>query len=161
MNIVHISATRFGVLTAIEMIVATLIYIPVARYSDRMERKPFVAITFMFFTAFPVMLYFSHTWPLLILAFVIRGLKEFGEPTRKALIVELSPKDAAARSVGVYYAVRDSIAACAALLGGLLWQISPTVNLWTAAGFGLTGTLVYLAVGKTTVARDNTTERTA
>ena len=144
MNEVKISAGQFGVLTAIEMIVATLIYIPVARFSDRTERKPFVVVTFLFFTLFPILLFFSHSWGMLILAFVVRGLKEFGEPTRKALIVDLSIDAAKARTVGVYYFVRDTLAAVAALLGGALWYLSPGINLWTAAVFGMIGTILFL-----------------
>ncbi len=150
MDIAKVSAGRFGLLTAIEMVVATLIYIPVARYSDRTARKPFIVVTFVFFSLFPILLYFSHTWPMLLLAFVIRGLKEFGEPTRKALIADLSMKGAMARSIGVYYFIRDTLAACAALLGGWLWHIHPSVNLWTAAGFGLLGTFLFLFFGKST-----------
>lgn len=93
LNVVKISASEFGYLTAIEMVTSALIFIPVASYSDRLEKKPFVVITFVFFTIFPFMLYFSNTFWLLAIAFFIRGLKEFGEPTRKALILELSKKD--------------------------------------------------------------------
>jgi hypothetical protein len=30
---------------------------------------------------------------MMTVAFIIRGLKEFGEPTRKALIMDLAPED--------------------------------------------------------------------
>ncbi len=146
MNEVKISAGQFGVLTAIEMIVATLIYIPVARFSDRTERKPFVVVTFIFFTLFPILLFFSHSWEMLIVAFVVRGLKEFGEPTRKAMIVDLSLDDAKARTVGVYYFIRDALAAFAAMLGGWLWYLNPGFNLWVAAGFGVIGTILFLTM---------------
>jgi MFS family permease len=149
MNIVGTTATEFGILTAIEMIVATLIYIPVARYSDKMERKPFVIITFIFLTVFPILLYFSRSWGMLLIAFVIKGLKEFGEPTRKAMIMDLSPDHARARSVGVYYFIRDGLAAFAALLGGWLWHLNPDINLWVAAGFGTIGTIAFAFFGRT------------
>jgi MFS family permease len=150
MNEVGVSAMQFGVLTAIEMAVATLIYIPVARYSDRMERKPFVVATFFFFTLFPVVLFFSKSWSMLVFAFVVRGLKEFGEPTRKAMILELSAEGFKARMVGVYYFVRDFITAFTAFFGGWLWLQSPALNLWTAAGFGVLGTLLFALFGKGT-----------
>lgn len=147
---VKISPGQFGALTAIEMAVAALVYIPVARFSDQMERKPFVALTFVFFTLFPALLFFSRSWPMLILAFIVRGLKEFGEPTRKAMIVELSDEAARARTVGVYYFLRDFTTAFAAFVGGWLWQISPAANLWTAAGFGVLGTVAFVIFGKGT-----------
>ncbi|MCD6351244.1 MAG: MFS transporter, partial [Armatimonadetes bacterium] len=47
---------QFGLLTAVEMVTAMLIYIPVAYLADRSTKKPFVVITFGFFTAFPLVL---------------------------------------------------------------------------------------------------------
>ncbi|NMC43739.1 MAG: MFS transporter [candidate division Zixibacteria bacterium] len=148
MDIVRKEAFEFGWLTAIEMGTAMLLYIPVAYFSDRAERKPFVLITFGFFTLFPAVLYFSRTTSLLIFAFIIRGLKEFGEPTRKALIVDLAVPDAKARTVGAYYFLRDTIVALASFAGGILWKISPAVNLWTAFAFGAIGTLYFAIYGK-------------
>jgi len=148
LDIVNVSPEQFGFLTAFEMITATLIYIPVASFSDRLERKPFVVITFIFFSIFPLFLYFSTSYLLLIFAFIIRGLKEFGEPTRKAMIMELSVKNAEARSFGLYYFVRDFIVSFAAFIGGFLWQISPELNLFTATVTGVVGTIYFMFFGK-------------
>ncbi len=148
MDIVSKGAFEFGWLTAIEMGTAMLLYIPVAHFSDRTERKPWVLITFGFFTLFPAVLYFSHSTEMLAIAFFIRGLKEFGEPTRKALIVDLAVPDAKARTVGTYYFIRDTIVACAAFLGGVLWKFSPSLNLWVAFGFGLLGTIYFGLFGR-------------
>jgi MFS family permease len=148
MDILRKGALEFGWLTAIEMGTAMLLYIPVAYFSDRAGRKPFVLITFGFFTLFPAILYFSRDTSMLIVAFFIRGLKEFGEPTRKALIVDLAVPEARARTMGTYYLVRDSIVSLAAFGGGLLWKFSPGLNLWTAFGFGVLGTLFFAIFGK-------------
>jgi len=150
MNVVKISASEFGYLTAIEMATSALIFIPVASYSDRLEKKPFVVITFIFFTIFPFMLYFSNTFWMLAIAFFIRGLKEFGEPTRKALILELSKKGLEARSFGMYYFIRDGIVAFAGFLGGVLWKVSPELNLFLATGFGVLGTMYFAFFGRGT-----------
>ena len=72
---------------------AMFCYIPVAHLADKYGRRPFVLITFVFFTLFPVTLLFAHSFKWLALAFVVRGLKEFGEPARKALIIgEATPE---------------------------------------------------------------------
>ena len=151
LDFVKVNPEQFGILTAAEMLTAALIYIPVASFSDRLERKPFVVITFIFFTIFPVILYYSHNYLFLIFAFVIRGLKEFGEPTRKAMILELSVKNAEARSFGLYYFVRDMIVSVSAFAGGFLWVISPEMNLFTAALAGVMGTLFFIFFGKGTI----------
>lgn len=148
MDIVKISAFEFGILTAIEMATAAICYIPVAHYADHMEKKPFVIITFGFFTLFPLILFFSDSFILLVFAFFIRGLKEFGEPTRKAMIMELAIPDAKARAFGFYYFLRDGTVAFAGFAGGLLWGINPSLNLLAAAAFGAVGTLYFYLFGK-------------
>lgn len=139
-----VSGTEFGVLTAIEMVTAILCYIPVAYFADRAGKKPFVVVTFVFFTLFPLLLLFCQSFWVLVPAFVLRGLKEFGEPTRKALIMDLAPDDAKAAMFGVYYLIRDSIVSLAAFGGGIVWQyMSPTANLVAAFAFGVLGTVWF------------------
>ncbi|MCX6029487.1 MAG: MFS transporter [Chloroflexi bacterium] len=148
MKNVGVTAPQFGLLTTIEMIVAMLIYIPVAYLADRSGKKPFVVITFVNFTIFPLFLLFARTFPLLIVAFIIRGMKEFGEPTRKALIMDLAPEDKKAGMFGLYYLMRDVIVSLAAFGGAFLWQMSPQTNFLVAAGFGLLGTTCFALFGK-------------
>lgn len=144
----HISEINFGFLSTVEMITAVLCYIPVAYLADKTAKKPFVLMTFGFFTLFPVVLLFSHNMPMLILAFIIRGLKEFGEPTRKALIMDLAPEGKKAAVFGVYYLIRDVIVSAAAFGGVFLWAIKPEINLLTAFGFGVIGTIFFAIFGK-------------
>ena len=143
-----ISAVQFGLLTTIEMVTAMLVYIPVAWLADRTGKKPFVLITFVNFTLFPLFLLFSHTFWMMAVAFVIRGLKEFGEPTRKALIMDLAPEDQKAGMFGLYYLLRDIVVSAAAFAGGFLWQFSPTVNLLAATACGLLGTTYFAIRGR-------------
>jgi MFS family permease len=48
-----VTAVQFGLLTTIEMTTAVLVYIPVAYLADRSTKKPFVLMTFVFFTGRP------------------------------------------------------------------------------------------------------------
>ncbi len=143
-----VSAVQFGLLTTVEMVTAVLVYIPVAYLADRSTKKPFVLMTFCFFTLFPLALYFSRSMKWLILAFIVRGLKEFGEPTRKALIMDLAPEDRKAAMFGLYYLIRDVFVSAAALGGAFLWEISPKTNFFTAFVFGIIGTLGFAVFGK-------------
>jgi len=147
-----ITTLQFGILTSIEMATAVLIYIPVAYFADKYSKKPFIVITFGFFTAFPFVLLFSKTFGMLVIAFIIRGLKEFGEPTRKALIMDLAPEDAKAKTFGTYYLIRDVIVSLAAFGGALLWalgpNIGPIINFLVAGVFGIIGTLYFTFFGK-------------
>lgn len=146
-----VSEFQFGVLTVVEMATAVVVYIPVAYFADRSGKKPFVVATFVFFTLFPLVLMFSHSFWALFGAFILRGLKEFGEPTRKALIMDLAADDAKAVTFGAYYLMRDVIVSVAAFGGAFLWaidEIGPTVNLLTAFGFGVLGTIWFLVRGR-------------
>lgn len=143
-----ITEWSFGWLSALENMTAVLVYLPVALLADRFGKKRFVLITFGFFTCFPLALLFSHSlWPLAA-AFVLRGLKEFGEPTRKALIMDLAPEGRKAAMFGLYYLIRDVIVAFAAFGGAFLWDVSPVLNLSVAFGFGVLGTLWFAWQGR-------------
>lgn len=144
LDVVGISATQFGFLIFVQMMTSIIIYIPAARRSDRGGREPLVAFTFLAFALFPLAVVFSRSFPALILAYVIAGLRELGEPSRKALIVDLVDAHLRGRSVGLYYLIRSLAIAPAALLGGLLWKISPAIPFYLAAVVGAAGTLVFL-----------------
>lgn len=142
-----VSALSFGVLTGIEMATAMLVYIPVAYLADKTTKKPFIVITFGFFTIFPVVLFFCQSFNWLVLAFILRGFKEFGEPTRKALIMDLAPEDRKAAMFGLYYLFRDTIVSIAAFGGAFLWQIGPSTNFIVAFLFGVAGTAFFAFYG--------------
>jgi MFS family permease len=167
----QITALQFGLLTTIEMATAMLIYIPVAYLADKTTKKPFVVMTFMFFTVFPLILLIAHSFWMMVIAFVVRGLKEFGEPTRKALIMDLAPEGKKAATFGMYYLARDTVVSLAAFGGAFLWDVStvqvivdtigvgrsllpffnsiasPSTNFLVAFGFGLAGTFYFAFFG--------------
>ena len=150
MDSLGLTATQFGILTGIEMVSAIACLIPVAYLSDRYGREPFVIATFIFFTLFPVSLLVAHSFRGLCIAFVIRGLKEFGETARKSLIIQLSPEPRRGQTIGTYYLIRDCLATTAAFLGAALWKISPRTNFIGAAAIGAAGTLLYAWTGQRT-----------
>jgi len=143
-----ITPLQFGVLTMIEMVTAMLVYIPVAYLADRSTKKPFVVTTFAFFTLFPLVLLISRSFWMMVIAFILRGLKEFGEPTRKALIMDLAPEGRKAATFGLYYLIRDIIVSAAAFGGAFLWMVSPAMNFGIAFGFGVLGTSYFALFGR-------------
>jgi len=171
-SINKITPLQFGLLTTVEMVTAMLVYIPVAYLADRSTKKPYVVTTFIFFTLFPLILLVAQSFWVMVIAFVIRGLKEFGEPTRKALIMDLAPEGRKAATFGLYYLIRDIIVSIAAFGGALLWDAStakliidtigvgeallpffeavtsPATNFLVAFGFGVAGTLYFLLFGQ-------------
>lgn len=144
MDDVGVSATQVGVLIAVEMATAVVCYVPVAHLADRYGKEPFVVATFVFFTLFPLTLLLAHSFRLLVLAFVVRGLKEFGDPSRKALLVSYAPPERRGQVIGAYYLIRDTIVAGGSFAGAALWKLGPQVNFWSAAALGAVGTVFYL-----------------
>jgi MFS family permease len=134
---------EFGWLISLQMIAATVLYLPVAKLSDRLNRKPFVLLTFTFFALFPLVLVSVPGWPGVVLAFVIAGLREIGEPARKSLIVDLASHTARGRVIGMYYLVRGLVVFPAALVGGWLWVLDPQLPFHVAFMVGVLGLLVY------------------
>jgi len=115
----------------------------IGRLGDRIGRKPFVITTFICFALFPLAVIFASSFILLVFAFVIGGLREIGEPSRKAMIVDFAEENVRARSVGLYYLIRSLSISPAAAIGGLLWKIAPEVPFVIAGIIGLIGTLVF------------------
>jgi MFS family permease len=139
MNHAGLDAQQFSWLVSIEMLTAMLCYIPVAHLADRHGQRPFVFATFVFFTLFPVSLLFAHHFGWLAFAFAVRGLKEFGEPARKALIIAQADPELRARTYGAYYLIRDCVVTTGSFIGAWLWSISPQVNFLGAALCGALG----------------------
>ena len=144
----HLSATQFGFLTGIEMVFAILVYIPIAFLGDKFKRKGFIQTTFVLYTIFPVLLYFGRSFGILLIAFIVRGLKEIGEPTRKIQIMTLAPENQKALYFGAFYFYRDVVVTAAVFLGGWLWVIRPELNLLVSMLFGLSAVLLYGFMGK-------------
>ncbi len=139
-EIVRVSPAQFGLLVSVLMATAILSYVPAAALAGRTEKKPFVLLTYAFFTLYPLAVFASRSFRQLLVAYAIGGLREIGEPARKALIVDLANPAARGRTVGLYYAIRGFAVAGAAAIGGVLWTIRPSLTFVAAAALGLAGT---------------------
>jgi MFS family permease len=142
-NVIGISIARYGVLVAIQLMTSILVYLPAAKLADRIGRKPFVIATFVCFALFPVAIVFSSNFASLVVAFIIGGLCEIGEPSRKAMIVDFAAPHLRARTVGLYYLIRSLSISPAAAIGGLLWRITPEAPFITAGIVGILGAFVF------------------
>jgi MFS family permease len=142
-NVVGISAPAFGVLISVQTATVLVCSLPASRLADRWGKKPFVVATFLAFSCFPLAVVAAHSFTGLVLAFVVGGLREMGEPARKALILEFVRPDVRARGVGLYYLIRCVAIAPAATIGGLLWKTAPGLPFVLAGGIGLAGTALF------------------
>ncbi len=158
-------AVFFGVLLAVEMLVALVSMPPAARIAERVGLKPVVALGFFVYAVFPVLLISvpadtALTAPLVIALFAFSGLRFAGLPAHKALIVGPAERDTGGRVSGSYYLVRNTVVIPSAALGGLIYggfflpgagvayAGSPTVAFGLASVIGTVGVGYFLLYGE-------------
>jgi MFS family permease len=139
-----IDPVAVGLLFALQNTVALLTYLPIGRMTAVVGLQPFIGLTFIFFALFPLSLALVPDGNGLILAFVVWGLREIGEPARKALIVSLLPAPIRAQGVGLYWGIRGIAICWASVIGALVWfWLGPHALLYLAFGFGCVGAAVF------------------
>jgi MFS family permease len=143
-NVLHVSVARFGILLAIMFLTTIFIYVPAARAADRIGRRPFIILTFCAFALYPLAIISASDFSTLIIAFIIGGLREIGEPARKAMIVDFAQPQLRARSVGLYYLLRSLAITPAAAIGGLLWKVAPQTPFVVAGAIGILGAFIFM-----------------
>jgi hypothetical protein len=140
-----------GYLIAITNLTALATYIPVAKWIDRSASpKPFIGTTFLLFSLFPICLvvlpracarFGLPVMAGLVLTYVLNGLREIGEPARKALISTGFPPEIRARAVGLYWGLRSFAFCPAPLFAAYLWRrIGPDYTFLIGGAIGLFGT---------------------
>jgi hypothetical protein len=150
------AAEAGGTLMAIMALTALGTYVPVAKWVDRSTSpKPFIGATFLLFSLFPISLVLlpklaaAAGVPVmvgLVVTYVLNGLREIGEPARKALITTGFEPHVRARAVGVYWGMRSFAFFPAPIVAALLWAwIGPDSTFLIGGGIGLAGTLFFSA----------------
>jgi hypothetical protein len=140
-----------GLLLAIMATTALVTYVPVAKWIDRSSSpKPFIGLTFLLFSLFPICLVLlpkacaALGLPVmfgLVLTYVVNGLREIGEPARKALISGGFPPEVRARAIGLYWGLRSFAFCIAPLVAAFLWmKIGADRTFLIGGGLGLLGT---------------------
>ncbi|MBI3830771.1 MAG: MFS transporter [Planctomycetes bacterium] len=143
-----------GLLLGIMAFTALATYVPIAKWVDRSPSpRPFIGTTFLLFSLFPICLVLLPKLcaraglPVLlglVLTYVINGLRELGEPARKALISTGFPPEVRARAIGLYWGLRSFAFCPAPIVAALLWRwIGPDYTFLIGGSIGLLGTLWY------------------
>jgi predicted MFS family arabinose efflux permease len=139
-----VSVEAAGVFLAVQHLTALLTYLPVGRLTRTVGLQPFIGVTFIFFALFPLTLALLPGGWWLSLAFVVNGLRETGEPARKALITSLLPEEVRARGVGMYWGLRSFAICPASLAGAAVWYwLGPQALLYAAFALGGVGAALY------------------
>jgi hypothetical protein len=143
------AAFYVGVLLIVMHVTSLLLYLPIGHWASKegAAKKPFIGLTFVFFALFPVSLVILGpelgVWGMIV-AFILGGLREIGEPARKAMITELAPADFRTQAIGLYWSARSVGVMLAPLTGGLIWVcFSPEAMLWSAGAIGIVAAVFF------------------
>ncbi|MEK6675551.1 MAG: hypothetical protein AABZ47_07845 [Planctomycetota bacterium] len=145
-NSVKGTATYQSGLLTIQAVTSIVLYILVGPMASRegLAKRPFVGLTFLFFALFPVSLAVLGTtfgYLGLAIAFVVGGLREIGEPARKALITDLVPAEVKTQAIGLYWSTRSAAVMWASPVGAAVWILGDAV--WVGTG----GVITFLFAG--------------
>jgi MFS family permease len=147
MDVLGGSALDFGLMTTTQTLISVIVYLPVAKLADRAgqaSRWPFIALTYLMFAAFPLALAVMPAVTWLYAVFVIAGLRELGEPARKALIVDLAGEQHRGSLIGVYFTILSGVVFPASVFGGWMWDLDPVLPFLIGAGITGCGLLWFL-----------------
>ena len=125
----------FGVMLILSQVTSAVTYLPMGLVASRpgLAKRPYIGLTFFFFAAFPAVLALAGGLALagilppaavvaaMAVAFLFAGLREIGEPARKAMIVDLIPPERKTQAIGIYWAARSAAVMAAPLVGGAVW----------------------------------------
>lgn len=151
-----------SVLLSIQAVTNIVLYVLIGPLASRagLAKKPYIGLTFLFFALFPIsipLLGSAAGFFGLCLSFVIGGLREIGEPARKAMIADLVPPEVRTQAIGLYWSARSVAVMLASPVGALLWifgnRLQPGLGPWlmfcTAGALGILGAVwFYMRFGK-------------
>jgi MFS family permease len=148
------SKAEAGILLAVTSLTALITYIPIGKLVDKAKSpRPFIGITFALFALFPLNLVLLPRYlpglgipvmAALVIVFILNGLRELGEPARKALISSGFPKETRARSIGLYWGLRSFAFCPAPLISYFLWsKIGPESTFLIGGIIGVIGTFWF------------------
>ncbi len=162
----------YGGMLIISQVTSAITYLPMGALASRpgLGKRPYIGWTFFFFASFPAVLALAG-WlagsgavsglpavALMCLAFVFMGMREIGEPARKAMIVDLIPPDVKTQCIGIYWAYRSAMVMAAPMVGAAVWAGAnalagkdiadasgpgPIAMLLAASLFGAVGVVYY------------------
>jgi len=126
----------FGVMLILSQVTSAITYLPMGLVASRpgLAKRPYIGLTFFFFASFPAVLALAGGLALagilppaavvaaMAVAFLFAGLREIGEPARKAMIVDLIPPERKTQAIGIYWAARSAAVMVAPLVGGAVWM---------------------------------------
>ncbi len=152
-----------SVLLSVQAVTNVVLYMAIGPLASRegLAKKPYIGLTFLFFALFPLSLAVlgpTLGFAGLVVAFIVGGFREIGEPARKAMITDLVPPEVKMQAIGLYWSARSLAVMWASGVGALLWVLGerlqegfgPSLAFGTAGLLGLIGAILFfMSFGRT------------
>jgi len=133
--------------------VASLVSLPFGKLADKINRKPVLILSFLFWLLACVVFIYSHNPATIIIAFILYGLHLGAiEPVQRALVSELAVTELRASTLGSFQMVVGLAALPASLIAGILWN-----RISIIAPFYFSAFLTVLAIVMLSFVKENRT----
>lgn len=112
--------------------------------SDRMGRKPVIAMSFVVFALTCATMIASGSYLLLVLGFVLFGTyKGSSEGVLKAYVTDVAPRNLRGTALGTFHTAVGMVMLPGGIVAGLLWD---SVGQWATFAWGIATALVALVM---------------
>ena len=116
-------------------VVASLASLPFGKLADKINRKPVLILSFLFWIFACIVFIYFHNSVAIIIAFILYGFHLGAiEPVQRSLVSELAVAELRASTLGSFQMVVGLSALPASLIAGILWsRISPIAPFYFSA----------------------------
>lgn len=131
---------------------ASISSLPFGRLSDKIGRKPVLALSFIFWglvcLGFIFTPHLSKGAGTIIFAFILYGLHKGAlEPVQKTFVSELVPVDLRASSLGAFQMIIGLCALPSSLIAGILWdKVGISAPFWISLGLTVLSSIILMFV---------------
>lgn len=142
------SSMVFGILLLVELSVAAATCVPGTRLAASIGRRKVVLASLLISVSFPLALVSAPADPIVIGAlFAVFGLRFAGRPARRTLIATETARaaDGDSEATESYRLVRNVVTIPSALVGGLVYTMSPVLAFGLATIIGFLGVREFLS----------------
>jgi len=129
-------------------VVYTIFTIPAGMASDKIGRKPILALGYILFAVLSLGLLFTSQFYVLIIIFIIYGIFfALIDGVQRAFVVDLAPSDLKGTALGAFHTATGLVALPGGFMMGLLWdRISPQVTFLLAFVLAACSLLLFMYV---------------